>query len=81
MIFYYVTDRMLQQKVLYKDLFTMEKKLCTHQHHKENLLNYLTTRKTTKVPKGLLLKINLALCTDNNVLTHSTHHHKYVTKS
>ena len=42
---------------------------------------YLTTRKTTKVPKGLLLKSNLALCTDNNVLTHSTHHHKYVTKS
>ena len=29
---------------------------------------YLITRKTTKVPKELLLKFNLALCTDNNVL-------------
>ena len=34
------------------------------QHHKVNLLTY----KKNKVPKGLLLKFNLALCTDNNVL-------------
>lgn len=54
-----------RNKKLDKDLFTTEKKLCTHQHHKENLLNY---KKNNKVPKGLLLKFNLALCTDNNVL-------------
>ena len=47
LIFYYVTDRMSQQKVLYKDLFTMEKKLCTHQHHKENLLNYKKNNKSS----------------------------------
>ena len=46
-------------------LFTIEKKLCIHQHHKVNLL---TCKKNNKVPKGLLLKFNLALCTDNNVL-------------
>ena len=46
-------------------LFTVEKKLCIHQHHKVNILTY---KKNIKVPKGLLLKFNLALCTDNNVL-------------
>ena len=46
-------------------LFTIEKKLCIHQHHKVNVLTY---KKNNKVPKGLLLKFNLALCTDNNVL-------------
>ena len=38
--------------------------MCTPTH-KENLLNY---RKNNKVLKGLLLKFNLALCTNNNVL-------------
>ena len=46
-------------------LFTIEIKLCIDQHHKVNLLTY---KKNNKVPKGLLLKFNLALCTDNNVL-------------
>ena len=36
-----------------------------NQYHKVNLLTY---KKNNKVPKGLLLKLNLALCTDNNVL-------------
>ena len=54
-----------RNKKLDKDLFTIKKKLCTHQNHKENLLNY---KKNNKVPKGLLQKFNLALCTDNNVL-------------
>ena len=52
-------------KKLDKDLFAIEKKLCTHQHHKENLLNY---KKNNKVPKRLLLKFNLTLFTDNSVL-------------
>ena len=38
--------------------------MCTPTH-KENLLNY---KKNNKVPKGLLLKFNLALRTNNNVL-------------
>ena len=46
-------------------IFTIEKKLSIYQHHKVNLLAY---KKDNKIPKGPLLKFNLALCTNNNVL-------------
>ena len=46
-------------------LFTIEKKLCLHQHHKVNLLTY---KKSNKVLEGLLLKFKLPLFTGNTFL-------------
>ena len=46
-------------------LFTIEKMVCIHQHYEVKLLIY---KKKNKVPKGLLLKFHLALCTYNKIL-------------